>query len=97
MQRWKVQPDWDIKLTDDLRFSGWLAMYQFVNDLNITGYSDSRVESETGLNYTFNETVGLTVNYYTGRALILQTTVIMVSFQHRRFVPICPFHWVIPH
>lgn len=67
MQRWKVAPDWDVKLTDDLRFSGWFAMYQFVNDLNTTGYSDSRVETETGLNYTFNETVGLTVNYYLER------------------------------
>ena len=67
MQRWKVAPDWDVKLTDDLRFSGWLAMYQFVNDLSTTGYSDSRVETETGLNYSFNETVGLTVNYYLER------------------------------
>lgn len=71
MQRWKVQPDWDIKLSDDLRFSGWLAMYQFVNDLSTTGYSDSRVESETGLNYTFNDTVGLTVNYYLERGFNL--------------------------
>ena len=71
MQRWKVAPDWDVKLTDDLRFSGWLAMYQFVNDLSTTGYSDSRVESETGLNYTFNETVGLTVNYYLERGFNL--------------------------
>ncbi|RAY64969.1 OmpG family monomeric porin, partial [Enterobacter kobei] len=32
MQRYKVQPDWDIKLTDDWRFSGWLAMYQFAKE-----------------------------------------------------------------
>lgn len=33
MQRYKVQPDWDIKLTEDWRFGGWFAMYQFANDL----------------------------------------------------------------
>lgn len=27
MQRWKIAPDWDVKLTDDLRFNGWLSMY----------------------------------------------------------------------
>ncbi len=67
MQRWKVAPDWDVKLTDDLRFNGWLAMYKFANDLNTTGYADTRVETETGLQYTFNETVALRVNYYLER------------------------------
>lgn len=57
MQRWKIAPDWDVKLTDDLRFNGWLSMYKFANDLNTTGYADTRVETETGLQYTFNETV----------------------------------------
>ncbi len=33
MQRWKIAPDWDVKLTDDLRFNGWLSMYKFANDL----------------------------------------------------------------
>ncbi len=36
MQRWKIAPDWDVKLTDDLRFNGWLSMYKFANDLNTT-------------------------------------------------------------
>ena len=68
MQRWKIAPDWDVKLTDDLRFNGWLSMYKFANDLNTTGYADTRVETETGLQYTFNETVALRVNYYLERA-----------------------------
>ncbi|HHL8639895.1 TPA: monomeric porin OmpG, partial [Escherichia coli] len=42
MQRWKIAPDWDVKLTDDLRFNGWLSMYKFANDLNTTGYADTR-------------------------------------------------------
>lgn len=67
MQRWKIAPDWDVKLTDDLRFNGWLSMYKFANDLNTTGYADTRVETETGLQYTFNETVALRVNYYLER------------------------------
>ncbi|EGK24172.1 outer membrane protein G [Shigella flexneri VA-6] len=63
----KSRPDWDVKLTDDLRFNGWLSMYKFANDLNTTGYADTRVETETGLQYTFNETVALRVNYYLER------------------------------
>lgn len=49
MQRWKIALDWDVKLIDDLRFNGWLSMYKFVNDLNIIGYVDIRVETEIGL------------------------------------------------
>lgn len=67
MQRWKVQPDWDIKLSDGLRFGGWFAMYQFVNDLSITGYSDSRVETETGFTYKINDTFSMVTNYYLER------------------------------
>ncbi|GAB7412103.1 hypothetical protein OUHCRE5_01210 [Enterobacter asburiae] len=67
MQRYKVQPDWDIKLTDDWRFGGWFAMYQFANDLEKTGYSDSRVETETGFTWTINETFAARVNYYLER------------------------------
>lgn len=89
MQRWKVQPDWDVKLTDDLRFSGWFAMYQFVNDLSTTGYSDSRVESESGLNYTFNETVGLTVNYYLERGFNLADSRNNGEFSTQKFGLIC--------
>lgn len=40
---------------------------KFANDLNTTGYADTRVETETGLQYTFNETVALRVNYYLER------------------------------
>ncbi|XPE64361.1 OmpG family monomeric porin [Shigella flexneri] len=47
-----------MKLTDDLRFNGWLSMYK-LRHLNTTGYTDTRVETETGLQYTFNETVAL--------------------------------------
>ncbi|OSK30647.1 OmpG family monomeric porin [Escherichia coli] len=47
--------------------NGWLSMYKFANDLNTTGYADTRVETETGLQYTFNETVALRVNYYLER------------------------------
>ncbi|XNM56266.1 OmpG family monomeric porin [Escherichia coli] len=42
-------------------------MYKFANDLNTTGYADTRVETETGLQYTFNETLALRVNYYLER------------------------------
>ena len=67
MQRYKIQPDWDIKLTDDWRFGGWFAMYQFANDLEKTGYSDSRVETETGFTWTINDTFAAKVNYYLER------------------------------
>ena len=42
-------------------------MYQFANDLEKTGYSDSRVETETGFTWTINETVSAKVNYYLER------------------------------
>ena len=42
-------------------------MYQFANDLKKTGYSDSRVETETGFTWTINETVSAKVNYYLER------------------------------
>ena len=67
MQRYKIQPDWDIKLTDDWRFGGWLSLYQFANDLEKTGYADSRVETETGFTWTLNETFSAKVNYYLER------------------------------
>lgn len=66
-QRYKIQPDWNIPLNQNMAFEGWLAWYRFVNDLNQTGYSDSRVETETGLNYKFNETVSLQAHYYLER------------------------------
>lgn len=66
-QRWKIQPDWNVKINQDLAFEGWLAWYRFVNDLNQTGYSDSRVETETGLNYHFNETFSVQAHYYLER------------------------------
>ncbi|WP_313082498.1 OmpG family monomeric porin [Atlantibacter sp.] len=66
-QRWKIQPDWNVKINQDLAFEGWLAWYRFVNDLNKTGYSDSRVETETGLNYHFNETLSVQAHYYLER------------------------------
>ncbi|KNC87906.1 OmpG family monomeric porin [Trabulsiella odontotermitis] len=67
MQRYKLQPDWDIKLSDDWRFSGWLALYQFGHDLDKTGYADSRVETESGVSWRLNETVSVKVNYYLER------------------------------
>ncbi|MRS89082.1 OmpG family monomeric porin [Enterobacteriaceae bacterium RIT714] len=67
MQRYKIQPDWDIRLSDDWRFSGWLALYQFGHDLDKTGYSDSRVESETGFSWAINKTFSARINYYLER------------------------------
>nr|WP_318381587.1 OmpG family monomeric porin [uncultured Enterobacter sp.] len=66
-QRYKFMPDWNVKLSENLSFSGWLAYYRFDNDLDKTGYSDSRVETETGLTWTINETVSLKTNYYLER------------------------------
>lgn len=66
-QRWKIQPDWNVKVNQNLAFEGWLAWYRFVNDLNQTGYSDSRVETETGLNYHLNETFSVQAHYYLER------------------------------
>lgn len=74
MQRYKIQPDWDIKLTDDWRFGGWFAMYQFANDLEKTGYSDSRVETETGFTWTINETFAAKVNYYLERGFNMDSS-----------------------
>lgn len=42
-------------------------MYQFVNELSITGYSDSRVESETGFTYKINDMFSMVTNYYLER------------------------------
>lgn len=67
MQRYKVQPDWNLRLSDDWHFNGWLAMYQFANDLDQTGYADSRVETETGLTWKINENISLLTNYYLER------------------------------
>lgn len=66
-QRYKIMPDWDLKLSDQLRFGGWLALYRFDQDLDQTGYSDSRVETETGVTWKFNDTVSLKANYYLER------------------------------
>lgn len=74
MQRYKIQPDWNIKFENDMAFEGWLAWYRFVNDLGQTGYSDSRVETETGLNYRFNDTVSLQVHYYLERGYNTEST-----------------------
>ena len=66
-QRYKFQPDWNVKINHDWSFSGWLAYYRFDNDLDQTGYSDSRVETETGFSWRINETVTLRTNYYLER------------------------------
>lgn len=89
MQRWKIAPDWDVKLTDDLRFNGWLSMYKFANDLNTTGYADTRVETETGLQYTFNETVALRVNYYLERGFNMDDSRNNGEFSTQEIAPIC--------
>jgi len=65
--RYKIQPDWRAKLHGNLTFEGWLAWYRFINDLEQTGYSDSRIETETGFTYQFNDTVSLQVHYYLER------------------------------
>lgn len=66
-QRYKIQPDWNVKFTPKLAFEGWLAMYRFVNDLGQTGFSDSRAEAETGLNYQFNAIFSVQAHYYLER------------------------------
>lgn len=66
-QRYKFQPDWNVNINQDWSFSGWLAYYRFDNDLDQTGYSDSRVETETGFTWKINETVSLRTNYYLER------------------------------
>ncbi|WP_318374371.1 OmpG family monomeric porin [Enterobacter sp.] len=67
MQRWKIAPDWNLKLNDAWSFGGWLALYQFANDLNATGYADSRVETETGFTWKINDTFSVVTNYYLER------------------------------
>lgn len=66
-QRYKFQPDWNVNINNDWSFSGWLAYYRFDNDLDQTGYSDSRVETETGFTWKINETVSVRANYYLER------------------------------
>ncbi|WMY76457.1 OmpG family monomeric porin [Buttiauxella selenatireducens] len=66
-QRWGFIPDYSLKINDALSFGGWFAYYRFDNDLDQTGYSDSRVETETGLTWTINETFTLKTNYYLER------------------------------
>lgn len=66
-QRYKFMPDYTIKINDSWSFGGWLAYYKFDNDLDKTGYSDSRVETETGITWDINETLSLRTNYYLER------------------------------
>ncbi|OAT31746.1 outer membrane protein G [Buttiauxella brennerae ATCC 51605] len=66
-QRYKFQPDWNVNINNDWSFSGWLAYFRFDNDLDQTGYSDSRVETETGFSWKINETVSVRANYYLER------------------------------
>jgi outer membrane protein G len=66
-QRYKFQPDWNVNINSDWSFSGWLAYFRFDNDLDQTGYSDSRVETETGFSWKINETVSVRANYYLER------------------------------
>lgn len=66
-QRYKFMPDYFLKINDSWSFGGWLAYYRFINDLAQTGYSDSRVETETGFTWRINETFSLQTNYYLER------------------------------
>ena len=66
--RYKFQPDWNVNINQDWSFNGWLALFKFHNDLDESGYSDSRVETETGLKYKINDKVSLQTNYYLERA-----------------------------
>lgn len=66
-QRYTLQPDWDLQLMPDLHFSGWLATSQFENNVNRNGLTHKEIESEVGVNYAFNETLGMTLNYYIDR------------------------------
>lgn len=66
-QRYTLQPDWEIRLLPDLYFSGWLAVSKFENNVNRNGLTHKEIESETGVNYAFNEMLGMTLNYYIDR------------------------------
>ncbi|WNN46885.1 OmpG family monomeric porin [Siccibacter colletis] len=70
-QRYGLTPDWNINFDKQWSFNGWLSLYQFVSDLDETGYSDSRIEAETGIKYQFNQTVALKTNYYIERGFNL--------------------------
>ncbi|HFZ1320090.1 OmpG family monomeric porin [Klebsiella aerogenes] len=66
-QRYTLQPDWNLQLIPDLHFSGWLTMSQFKNNVNRNGLTHNEIESEAGINFAFNETLSVTLNYYIDR------------------------------
>lgn len=91
MQRYKIQPDWDVKLTDDWRFGGWFAMYQFANDpgkpVILTAASKRKPDLRT-----INETVSAKVNYYLERGFNMDSSRNNGEFSTGKFVPTCLFH-----
>lgn len=71
--RYGFIPDYQIKFNDSLSFGGWFAYYRFDHDLDETGYSDSRVETETGMTWVINETFSLKANYYLERGFNIES------------------------
>lgn len=67
MMRYKFQPDWNVNINQDVSFNGWLSLFKFHNDLDETGYADSRIETETGIKYKLSDTMSLQANYYLER------------------------------
>ncbi|MBJ2064721.1 OmpG family monomeric porin [Serratia odorifera] len=66
-QRYTVQPDWEIRLGDQSRFSGWLALYQYINHVRQNALTDKELEGETGFGYQVNDLLSFKLNYYIDR------------------------------
>lgn len=65
--RYTLQPDWNVQITPDISSSGWLALSHFENNIHRNELTQKEAESESGLHYTVNETLGITLNYYLDR------------------------------
>lgn len=66
--RWlNIQPDWRYNFTPKLSYEGWLGLYSMFNNAQENGYSDKELETESGLNYSFNDFISVKLNYYLDR------------------------------
>ncbi|MFF6011210.1 OmpG family monomeric porin [Rahnella sp. R3(2024)] len=66
-QRYTVQPDWSVSLSPNLKYNGWMALYNYYNNMDNNGYLNKEFEGETGLKYSFSGDVAIQVNYYLDR------------------------------
>lgn len=66
-QRYTLQPDWQIGRSENITFSGWMALYNYVNHVGDNAINDKELEGETGFGHTFNDVVGIKMNYYIDR------------------------------